>query len=313
MHYKHSLYSLCVTAISFGAVTPHARAADTPAQEAKNSSTGEKLEAEIALSTLVAESARNDTSEDDRSRIGALAEMRYIFFDEDTEVAIETKVEAFDYVDDGDNTRFSVGATAEVRQSLTNKVKLELRGGHMTNLVTLESQNTDQSMARAAVILDLNKTSRFELAAGHRWRHYDDNAGGNGEGWQVGGKYRHRFGANHIASVGITHDEIKSTTPIHSYKRNAVAFDYSMPVAKHLRLVAGLDAREARFTGRPVGNIANAPNRKDRLIRPEIGLSYGKSTGLYARATAGYDLRSSNDARYRQDSPRLTLKVGWRF
>jgi hypothetical protein len=91
------------------------------------------------------------------------------------------------------------------------------------------------------------------------------------------------------------------------------AFDYSRPIARNVRLLAGIEARRWTYDGRIAQGAAPGVRRKDSLVAPEIGLSYGRPQGLYATGRASYQFRQSNDARFGKNGPRITVAVGFRF
>ena len=210
----------------------------------------------------------------------------------------------------------SYGARAEIEHHIGKAVSLRVTASGTKHAVVLESLDADQASVQAAVAVKAG-AERIEAYARHRWRKYNDFAATQGdrtgEGWQVGARWRHRFGSYHWFNVHTAWDRIYDNGGRHSYRRTTVSLDYSHPIGKRLRVLAGADYRDWTYDGRRVGDVATAPRRSDYLVRPELGLSWGKTTGLYARATAGYDIYRSNDLRFTGDGPRLRAVLGFRF
>lgn len=260
---------------------------------------------QVSVSATYAKRARELISDFDRSGAGTNAMIGYEMPSGGTTLRIEGRFEADKYA-----TTF--GGEAEVRQKLGENLSASVSVSGTKHAVVLESLDADQAAVRGGLTYQAGNT-KIEAYGRHRWRRYHDASGGTSEGWQVGGKVRQRFGSYHWLELGASHERIADNGGTHGYRRTSLAIDYSQPVAKRLRVVMGADYRAWTYTGRHIGDVITAPQRHDRLIRPEVGLSYGKTKGAYVQATAAYDFYRSNDARYSGNGPRLRLTLGYRF
>jgi hypothetical protein len=261
---------------------------------------------EIAVSATYAKRDRDLISDYDRSGLGALAVIGYrLPAGISTSVRVEGEAEI-------DKYGAAYGGTLELAQKLGDVVTVSLAASGNKDRVTLESFDTDQTAVRAGVEIKTGSTE-IEGYARHRWRRYDDFAAGTGKGWQFGSRLRERFGSYHWAEARLSHERIDDNGGRHGYRRTSISLDYSHPLTRRLRLRPGLDFREWTYQGRFVADLAINSRRKDRLIRPELMLAWGKTKGLFGRASAGYDFYRSNDPRYAGNGPRLKLVVGYRF
>ncbi len=260
---------------------------------------------QLSVSATYAKRARALVSDFDRSGMGAAAVLGRSFGSDWTRFRIEGNASTDKYTT-------TYGGEAELAQQISKAVTARLTASGTKHAVTLESLDADQAAVHAGVTVSAGAT-RIEGYARHRWRRYHDTAGGIGKGWQLGLHLTQSFGSYHWLKLSAAHDRITDNGGFHGYRRSIVSLDYSKPLTKQLRLIAGLERREWTYPGRHVGDIATAELRHDRLVRPDLGLSYGRSTGLFARATAGYDFYRSNDIRYSGDGPRLRLSLGYRF
>lgn len=265
-------------------------------------------EGEVAVSATYAKRDRDRDlmSDYDRSGLGAQVVIGYrLPAGNSTNVRIEAEAEA-------DKFSESYGGTVELTQQLGKAVTISLAASGYKDRVTLESFDTDQAAVRAGVEIRAGSAT-IEGFARHRWRSYDDLAAGTGKGWQFGSRLRERFGSHHWAEARLSHERIDDNGGRHGYRRISAGFDYSHPLTKRLRLRPGFDYREWKYQGRFVADLATNPKRKDRLVRPEMGLSWGKTKGLYLRGSAAWDFYRSNDPRFTGNGPRLQLVAGYRF
>ncbi len=262
-------------------------------------------DAQIAVSATYAKRAHDRISDYDRSGVGTTAMIGYEMPTGRTTFRIEGRFDADKYA-----TTF--GSEAEVRQKLGEKLTASVSASGTKHGIVLESIDADQAAVRGGLTYQAGNT-KVEAFGRLRWRRYHDVSGGTSQGWQIGGKVRQRFGSYHWLELGASHERITDNGGPHGYSRTSLAIDYSQPVAKRLRVVVGADYREWTYSGRYIGDVITAPQRRDRLVRPEVGLAYGKTKGAYLRATAAYDFYRSNDARYSGNGPRLRLTLGYRF
>lgn len=261
---------------------------------------------EVSVSATYARRDRDLISDFDRSGFAAEAVIEYrLPAGNSTNLRIEAEAEV-------DKFTASYGGTVELNQELGKAVTLSLAASGYKDRVSLESLDTDQAAVRAGIEIVTGSTT-IEGYARHRWRSYDDLAGGTGKGWQFGSRLRERLGSWHWAEARLSHERIDDNGGRHGYRRTSLGLDYSHPLGKRLRLRPGLDYREWTYQGRHVADLATNPKRQDRLIRPELGLAWGKTKGLFARANAGWDFHRSNDPRFTGNGPRLQLVAGFRF
>jgi hypothetical protein len=263
-------------------------------------------EGEVAVSATYAKRDRDLISDYDRSGLGAQAVIGYrLPAGSSTNLRIEAEAATDKYTT-------SYGATAAIEQKLGEVVTVSLAASGHKHLVTLESFDTDQAAVRIGVEVKAGSTE-IEGFARHRWRSYDDFAGGTSQGWQFGTRLRERFGSYHWAEARLSHERIDDNGGFHGYRRTSAGLDYSHPLTKRLRLRPSLDYREWTYQGRYIADLVTNPRRKDRLVRPELGLAWGKTKGLFVRASAAWDFYHSNDPRWTGDGPRLKLVAGFRF
>lgn len=276
-----------------------------PSGTARSNQSQTGWDGQLSLSATYAKRARELVSDFDRSGVGAAAVLGHSFGSDWTRFRLEGSASTDKYAT-------TYGGEAELAQKLGKAVTARLTASGTKHAVTLESLDVDQATVRGGITASLGET-RIEAYARLRWRRYNDASGGTGKGWQLGFHLRQNFGSHHWLALSAAHDRIADNSGFHGYRRSIASLDYSKPLTKRVRLIAGLERREWTYSGRHVGDIAAAPLRHDRLVRPDLGLSYGRSKGLYARATAGYDFYRSNDLRFSGDGPRLRLSVGFRF
>ncbi len=263
------------------------------------------FDGEVGLSGTYAKRNRDLISDVDRSGFGANGTIGYTLPAGKTTVRVEFHAETDKYAT---TTRGEI----EVRQKLGKQVTVTVSATGTKNAVFVESLDADQLVLRGAIELRSGATT-VEVYGRHRWRDYNDTIGGTGKGWQGGGRIRQRLGSWHWLELGGSRERIDDNGGRHGFSRTSLSADYSVPVAKRLRLVAGADYRVWTYDGRWVADNPANPQRHDRLIRPELGLSWGRTKGSYLKATAGYDFYESNDLRFSGNGPRLKLAIGYRF
>jgi hypothetical protein len=271
----------------------------------KDDSAESGFDGEVSLLATYAKRARELASDYDRSGLGASATLGYEVPAGTTTFRLEAHVETDKYTT-------SYRGEAEVRQQLGEAVTVSLSASGTKHAIVLESLDADQVAVRAGIKIVAGQTA-IEAFGRHRWRTYNDLTLGEGKGWQGGGKVRQRFGPYHWLEIGGNVERIDDGGGRHGFRRTTLAIDYSHPIARRLRVLVGLDHRAWTYDGRWIADNSANPRRHDRLTRPELGLSWGKTRGAYVRATAGYDFYRSNDPRWSGDGPRLRLVTGYRF
>ncbi len=263
------------------------------------------FDGEIKLSGTYAKRDRELISDVDRSGLGASGTIGYTLPAGKTTVRVELHAETDKYAT---TTRGEI----KVQQKLGKLLTVSVAASGTRNAVFVESLDADQLSLRGGIELRSGATT-IEVYGRHRWRGYNDSIGGTGQGWQGGAKLRQRFGSYHWLELGGSRERIDDNGGRHGFSRTSLSADYSVPVAKRLRFVTGADYRVWTYDGRWIADNPANPQRHDRLIRPELGLSWGKTKGAYVRATAGYDFYESNDPRFSGNGPRLKLALGFRF
>jgi hypothetical protein len=248
----------------------------------------------------------------DSSRAKTTATLGYDYTLDSTTLSLEGEAGLFGSKGDGRDARITGAVRGGIKQQLGANFSAELGAGYSANVVTLESFAVNQKNVRGQLTWEKDK-DRVQAFATHRWRDYQQTPGAKGKGWQFGARYRRHFGSYHWIEAGATRDAITDLTGRRGYQRTSFSLDYSRPVNRKLRILSSIEYRNWNYDSRHIGDVASAPLRSDRLTRVEAGLSYGKAKGFYARTTAGYDFKSSNDFRYSGNGPRAAVTIGFRF
>jgi hypothetical protein len=282
------------------------------AAQAQDDETIAGFDADASLRAVSAKRSQFGGEDLDSSGIGARAEIGDQIKTDKTEVRFQADANGYIYFDDTRDTREGYGGRARVTQMLSDSFSASVEGRYAANAITLEAPSVDQKTVRGELAWE-SGNNRVTGLVDYRWRSYDDTARSHGKGTRAGIEYRRRFGARHWLSVDVAHERNKSANALRGYERVSAAIDYSRPIAEKLRLRGGLEARRWTYDGRIAQGAAPGTLRKDKLFAPEIGLSFGKTKGLYANARASYEFRTSNDVRYRADGPRFELSLGFRF
>jgi hypothetical protein len=270
------------------------------------------FDAELSLRAVSAKRDQFAGEDLDSSGIGARAEIGYELKAKDTEVRFQVDANGYIYFDDDRDSREGFGGRARVTQILSDDFKVSVEGRYASNIITLEAPIADQKAVRGEVEWKSGK-NRVTASLDRRWRSYDDAANSRGKNLRAGIEYHRRFGAWHWLRADLSHERNKSANPLRGFERVSAAVDYSRPIAENLRLRAGVEARRWTYDGRLAQGATAGALRKDKLFAPEVGLAYGKMTGLHANVRASYEFRSSNDVRYKSNGPRLELTLGFRF
>lgn len=270
------------------------------------------FDAEASLRAVVAERSQFGGEDLDSSGVGTRLEIGYELKANKTEVRFQVDANGYEYFDDTRETREGYGGRARIRQALSKTLSVSAEGRYAANIITLEAPSVDQKSVRGTLAWEAGN-NRITGSVDHRWRSYDGAVRSHAKGTRAGIEYRRRFGSWHWLSVDVAHERNKSIDLRRGYERVSIAIDYSRPIAKNLRLRGGIEARRWSYDGRIAQGAASATLRKDKLFGPELGLAYGKSKGLYANARASYELRESNDVRFKKDGPRFEVAFGFRF
>lgn len=270
-------------------------------------------DAEASARAVSAKRAISESDDVDSSGLGVRGEIGWRLTSGDTSVRAQVHASVFDYTDEDRDTRESWGARVTLTQKVTEMVRVEVEARHSENIVTLESGQADQDAV--SVQLQWQKgNDRVRAEAEYRERDYETGSGGEGDGVRYSAQYNRRLGSYHWVRLDVSHEDMNSDNPVRGYSRDRARIKYSLPVAKRLRVRPSVDYREWKFDGRVAQGDPDGSLRRDKAVTPQIEVAYGRNTrGFYARASAGYDFRSSNDVRYGDNAPRFEATVGFRF
>ncbi len=231
-----------------------------------------------------------------------------------TAVQFDLGADIFEFTDDERERRTSLRAAAEISREILPDVTLSVAAGHWDDITTLEARRTDQDAVALALAYE-NRPHRLHASAQYRAREYEAATAATGNGMRYDGDYTYRLGSWHWARLDLRAEDIDSEDSRRGYERYIARASYSVPLdrAKRWRLRPQVEWQSWEYDERlTVQDFATA-RRKDSYVAPEIGLAYGKLSGLKARLRAAYQFRTSNDARYRGDAPYLDLRIGYRF
>lgn len=230
-----------------------------------------------------------------------------------TRIRIEADASQYEYHDEDRDDRTSYGAAVQIAQDLSEEVEIRLRLRHVENVALLEASSADQSSA--SVRLQWQKgNDRVRVYADYRIRDYDLTAPANGEGWRVAAQYNRRIGSYHWLRFDLRHEKMNSdNSPRRNFERTVARVKYSLPIAKRVRVRPSLEYRSWSYSDRIARGDPQNDLRKDSYVAPGVEVTYGRSKGVYATASAQYRLRSSNDIRYDFDAVRVGVTVGVRF
>ena len=270
------------------------------------------LFAEVSSRVVQAERGVFQGEDVESSGVGARAKAGFEWTSGRTEIQFDLSATVFDFSNDDRETRESASSGLKITREISDTVSMAVYARRSENIVTLESSSADQTSVGGQLEYETD-SNRIRLRAEHRTRDYDGASRSTGSGMRFDAQYNRRFGSWHWARLDLRAEDIDSTNSRRGYERYTAKVSYSLPIAKKLRFRPEISLREWEYDGRIVPGGQNATLRKDSMVAPEIGFAYGKLTGLYARASASYEFRSSNDMRYRDDAPRFDLSVGYRF
>ena len=177
------------------------------------------------------------------------------------------------------------------------------------NLATAESPRTDQWRFGADVERRFGDEHRLRFAGYWRERSYDDLARSEGQGPELDGEYRYRFGPNHYLYVRGSLEEIDSDTARRRFDRQIASIAYQRPIARDLRIRPQVGYRHTDFTGRllPDGDF-----RSDDIVTPELTLLYSPGDWLFS-LEGRYLLRDSTDPEFDRNGYRVMLEARYEF
>jgi hypothetical protein len=231
-----------------------------------------------------------------------------------TTARIEVDAGVFDYEGLNRDTLTSYGVSASVEHEVSETVTVRLRARRIENIAVLEAFSADQTSIAARVEWSKGN-DRVRVEAEYRQREYDTTRAGTGEGYRAAAQYNRRFGSYHWLRFDARVEKMTSEDEERrSYDRRVLRVKYSQPVTPMLRVRPSIEYREWDYAGRIARGDPDRSLREDSYAAPAVDLSYGHwNRGPYARASAEYRFRYSNDSRYDMDGARFGLVVGYRF
>ena len=270
-------------------------------------------DAQLSARAVSAKRAVAEGNDIDSSGFGLRGEIGHTRDWGETAIRIEVDATVFDYTEKDRATREGIGLRASVNQRLSDELHLEIEARRAENLVALEAASADQTSVRGQLQWEKGN-DRLRVHAEYRQREYDVPARSSGEGVRVGVQYNRRLGPYHWVRFDLRHEDMDSADALRGYRREVAAVDYSHPITRAMRLRAGVEARRWRYDGRLAQGADTQELRRDSVIAPEAGVSWGsEARGFYGNARASYEFRTSNDVRYGADAPRFDLMLGYRF
>lgn len=198
-----------------------------------------------------------------------------------------------------------------VEQEFDDDWEVRVMGRYYDDLVSAESNDTDELQASVTVTYEPVQAHRFRVQGTWREREYDNGSDPqtHGEGPRIDVDYRHRLGRYHYINFDLRAESITSDDPERGYSRQSAKASYTKPITPDLRVRPALELLETRFDGRfaPDGS-----RRKDRLIVPELELHWWPDRWR-VEAEAKYIFSDSNEPTREREGYRLNLTVGYVF
>lgn len=270
--------------------------------------------AEIEARGVHSDRAVVDGDSIEASGAGASLDTGFVWRGGRTAVQFDLGAEIFEFSDDDRETRTSLRVVGEVSREIVPDVTLSLAAGHWDDITTLEARRTDQDAVALALAYE-NRPHRLRTSAQYRAREYEAATPSTGSGMRYDADYTYRLGSWHWARLDLRAEDIDSDDSRRGYERYTARASYSVPLddAKRWRLRPQIEWQNWEYDERQVRDGSGMALRKDSYFAPEIGLAYGKLSGVKARLRAAYQFRTSNDARYRADAPYFDLRIGYRF
>ena len=227
----------------------------------------------------------------------------------DTVITIRNSLKRVEYFSDDRTDRWQNIASITADQAFSDRFAVRAFAERGDNVPTAEFFRADQWEVGGRVETEFDDANRVRLGASWRERDYDDVARSHGEGPQIDGEYRYRFGANHYLYARGRYEEIDSVEDARRMNRQSAFLVYQIPVAKDLRLRPELSYRDLEYPGRalPEGGF-----RRDEIVSPEVTAVY-RPGPWQVSAEAKYIWRESNDPRFDRGGYRFAIEVGYEF
>lgn len=271
------------------------------------------FDGEVSVRAVSAKRGNFAGDDFDSSGVGAQAEIGFEAGGDGANFRAEASALHFEYSDDARGSRTSFGGSLNVTQDLSETIEFSLTGAYAEDLVLLESLEGDQARVRGQLQWQQGN-DRVRFYAEYRDRDYASTVPSSGHGMAYRAEYNRRLGSYHWLRFSARYDEIDSADPLRGYERVTGAVDYSHPVGSGFRLRAGAEARRWTYDDRIAQGDPQGDRRRDKFVSPMIGMDYGSARGgVFARARASYQFRTSNDERFTGDTPRVDVTVGYRF
>jgi len=201
--------------------------------------------------------------------------------------------------------------TATVQTDIEKDWELQLQGRHFDDMVSVESNDTDEWQGSARLTWEAGRKHRVRLQGTWREREYDNGvlAETTGEGPRVDAEYRRRFGRYHYLAFDLRAESIKSDDLRRGFERESAGVAYTRPITPDLRVRPAIEVIRTRFDNRLTDN---GERRHDSLVAPEVELLWWPGKWRI-EAEAKYVLAGSNEPAREREGYRLSLSVGYAF
>lgn len=273
---------------------------------------GPEFDAEISARAIYTE---RDTQAGDGlepSGFGTRGEVGVMWVDDGTRFRLQGDATYFNYSNEDRDDREGFGIQAELAQEVSDTVTVSGRVRYANDIVALESFSADQLGVEGQVEWSKGN-DRIRIGAEWREREYNDRLSTTGRGPSLDVQYNRRIAPWQWFRLELRADSIESDNPRRGYSRQSARATYSHPISRNARLRARIEARQWTYDNRIAQGAPDGELRSDTLVRPMVGITFGRLSGLYGRAYAYYEFRDSNDERYRADAPRFEAAIGYRF
>ena len=220
-------------------------------------------------------------------------------------ITVRNSLKRIEYFPEDRTDRWQNVASVVGDFEISGRTSVRVFGERGDNLSTAEFFRTDQWEVGTRIQNAFDEANRVRLGASWRERQYDDSAGSTGEGPQIDGEYRYRFGANHYLYARGRYEEIDSPQPARNMNRWSAFLLYQIPVARNLRLRPELSYRDLKYPGR---DLTTGGFRRDEIFAPELTVLYSPGPWLVL-AEAKYISRNSTDPRFDRGGYRFAIEV----
>ncbi|MDP2131266.1 MAG: hypothetical protein U0975_03070 [Erythrobacter sp.] len=201
--------------------------------------------------------------------------------------------------------------TATVQTDIEKDWELQLQARHFDDMVSVESNDTDEWQGSARLTWESDRKHRVRLQGTWREREYDNGALAEttGEGPRVDAEYRRRFGRYHYLAFDLRAESIKSDDLRRGFERESAGVAYTRPITPDLRVRPAIEVIRTRFDNRLTDN---GEPRRDNLVAPEVELLWWPGKWRI-EAEAKYIFAGSNEPARDREGYRLSLSVGYAF